>query len=133
MIVARRRWSFSLRTLFVAVTIVGCWLGWELYVVRQRRATRKEIESRGGEFAGQWMNKAYIVRESDLSHLGLSLGAAVRRALGDETVPTIRFHRQVQQADLDLVASFPEARVIGWQSQDRQFENSMPATPADRP
>jgi len=36
----RRRWfrfAFSLRTLFVVVTVFGCWLGYQLNWIRQRR------------------------------------------------------------------------------------------------
>jgi hypothetical protein len=34
----KRRWfRFSLRTLFVVVTVLGCWLGYELNWVRERR------------------------------------------------------------------------------------------------
>ena len=33
----KRRWfRFSLRTMFVVVTVVACWLGWNLHQVRQR-------------------------------------------------------------------------------------------------
>ena len=33
-----RRWfRFSLRTLFVVMTVFGCWLGWNLRQVRQRQ------------------------------------------------------------------------------------------------
>ena len=33
----RKRWfSFSLRTLFVAMTIFGCWLGWNLRLISER-------------------------------------------------------------------------------------------------
>ena len=33
-----RRWfRFSLRTLFVALTLFGCWLGYEMNWIRQRR------------------------------------------------------------------------------------------------
>jgi len=46
----KRRWfSFSLRTMFVVVTLFGCWLGNELHRVRDRRAMAKEIERMGGE------------------------------------------------------------------------------------
>ena len=31
-----RRFRFSLRTLFVVVTLVGCWLGYQLNWIRQR-------------------------------------------------------------------------------------------------
>jgi hypothetical protein len=34
----KRRWSFSLRTLFVVVTVFGGWLGYELNWIRQRRS-----------------------------------------------------------------------------------------------
>ncbi len=34
---AKRRWfTFSLRTLFVVVTVFACWLGWNVNRVRQR-------------------------------------------------------------------------------------------------
>src|SRR4051794_285454 len=40
----RRRWfSFSLRTLFVVVTVVGVYLGWQLRIVRERKAVLAEI------------------------------------------------------------------------------------------
>ena len=36
---ARRRWfRFSLRGLLVALTVVAVWLGWNVHVVRQRKA-----------------------------------------------------------------------------------------------
>jgi hypothetical protein len=34
----KRRWSFSLRTLFVAVTVLCVWLGYELNWIHQRHA-----------------------------------------------------------------------------------------------
>ena len=48
----KRRWfRFSLRTLFVVVTMFGvaCWLGWNLRVVRQRDDAIWLIESKGGQ------------------------------------------------------------------------------------
>jgi hypothetical protein len=32
------RWSYSLRTLFVVVTVVGCWLSYEVNWMRERHA-----------------------------------------------------------------------------------------------
>ncbi len=46
----RRRPRFSLRTLLVAIAVVGCWLGWEQHVVRGRTSLRKAIERAGGTF-----------------------------------------------------------------------------------
>jgi len=34
----KRRWSFSLRTLFVLVTLTCCWMGYQLNWIRQRHA-----------------------------------------------------------------------------------------------
>jgi hypothetical protein len=46
---SRRRWfRFSLRTMFVVVTLFALWLGWELNYVRERHATRKWIVDSGG-------------------------------------------------------------------------------------
>ena len=42
----RRRLSFRLRTLFVVVTVAGCWLGWQIHIVRERRGVLNHL--RGG-------------------------------------------------------------------------------------
>jgi hypothetical protein len=44
----RRRFRFSLRTLFVLVTVFGVWFGWELKFVRERQAVREELQRNGG-------------------------------------------------------------------------------------
>ena len=42
----RRRWlQFSLRGLLIVVTLVAVWLGWNVHVVRQRKAALAEIRS----------------------------------------------------------------------------------------
>lgn len=43
-----RRWfrpAFTLRMLFVVVTICGVWLGWNLYLVRRREAALKYLSA----------------------------------------------------------------------------------------
>lgn len=48
----KRRWlRFSFRTLFVLVTVVGLWLGWNLHQVRQRDAFSKRIGLQEGIFS----------------------------------------------------------------------------------
>lgn len=43
----RGRWyRFSLRTMFVVVTLFCCWLGWQTSVVRQRRAFIAELKTK---------------------------------------------------------------------------------------
>ena len=47
--VRRQRWlRFSLRTMFVACTVVAVWLGWNVYQVRQRQAMLARL---GPEFS----------------------------------------------------------------------------------
>jgi hypothetical protein len=46
----KRRWfAFSLRTLFVVVTLVACWLGYELNWIRQRRDFAARVETEDAE------------------------------------------------------------------------------------
>ncbi len=45
----KRRWSFSLRTLFVVVTVSCVWLGYELNWIRERENLVAEWRAMGGE------------------------------------------------------------------------------------
>ena len=45
--VAKRRWlRFSIRTLLVAVTIFCVWLGWQVSIVRERKAVSELFEGK---------------------------------------------------------------------------------------
>src|SRR5438132_771847 len=93
----RRAWRprYSLATLFFVVTALGCWLGWESSVVRERRAILSEVRA-GGMFQ---------IITADQIATGLPPGIAarpqatvprVRRWLGDEPVQEIWFIRYTQ-------------------------------------
>src|SRR5260221_12187239 len=43
--VPRRRWSYSLRTLFAVVTLFACWLGYSLNWMRERQQVREWLAS----------------------------------------------------------------------------------------
>jgi hypothetical protein len=60
---SRRRWfQFSLRTMFMAVTVFALWLGWELRIVRQRLAMLREItEARGGVILADDHNLIFVL------------------------------------------------------------------------
>src|ERR1700689_3839949 len=61
----KRRWfrfAFSLRTLFIAVTAFGVYLGWEINIVHERQNLLKRIEATGGK-AYAWDERAlYFAR-----------------------------------------------------------------------
>ncbi len=42
----KRRWSYSLRTLFVVVILFGFWLGWNVSKIRQREAILHDSDFR---------------------------------------------------------------------------------------
>jgi hypothetical protein len=79
-----RRWlRFNLRTMFVLLTAVTLWLGWELSIVRQRRLALAEL-----------MNNPAAHVFTDVHYNASRERASLRRLrmlLGDEPVALIRF------------------------------------------
>ena len=108
--VSKRRWSFSLRTLFVVVTVFGCWLGWQVKTVRDRSNARYEIEARGAKIAAGSVlgGSARVGRAGD----PLAKLPWIRRALGDEPVGLILFPGELSPSDLEKADYFPEACVL---------------------
>src|SRR4249919_3316018 len=85
----KRRWfRFSLRTMFVVVTIFGVWLGWQLNIVRERKAILVEMEQthrvvyQGVESKAASYQYQAPLSEEDVKHIRIS---PLRRLLGDET------------------------------------------------
>ncbi len=120
-VISRRSWlRFNLRSLFVVLTGVGVWLGWELFRMRQRAESRTWIVSHGGVWDGfdgarsaagtGWEGLRYfpIVTEAK-KRVSLS-----RRLLGDTAVMYIGFpHGAASEGDLTrLKKLFPEAFVV---------------------
>jgi hypothetical protein len=106
---SRRLFRFSLRTMFVVVTVVAVWLGWELKFVRERQA---------------WVqaNKA-LIRPGEPVPVGSVVGMYIdsgatqsyfpiwRRWLGDAPVPTIVFPEPWTNHD-SVKRLFPEAELF---------------------
>ena len=108
----RRRWfNFSLRTMFVVVTLMCGWLGWESSIVRQRQALRKALEANPTvqiTTASAWADR----------YPGGAMGQpaatipVVRRWLGDEAIQEIWYYSYMQGPKIDLerlAKVFPEA------------------------
>ena len=69
----RRRWfAFSLRTMFIVVTLFGCWLGYELHWIRQRHA---------------FIDDEVLVRERHPTHDTWSAGIAERNPNAPRRAP----------------------------------------------
>jgi hypothetical protein len=97
MISFKRRWlRFSVRTLLVAVTICCVWLGWQVSIVRERKAAVKLLDHLAGpvSFSG-YVDPPYV--------------NIVRRMLGD--VPPL-YSLHIYDATLDEIQriknAFPE-------------------------
>ncbi len=50
----RRRLSFGLRTMFVVVTAVACWLGWQSSQIAHRKRVKATIAEHGGAVVLIW-------------------------------------------------------------------------------
>ena len=107
----RRRWfSFSLRTLFVVVTIFCVWLGWQVRIVHERRAVLDEIAGAGYVTLedSHWKRPSYqeLIRVS-----------SVRRLFGDSSYFSITVPPNTSPQLLErLEYAFPESNLYLWES-----------------
>ncbi len=113
-----RRWgSFSLRTMFVLMTLFCCWLGWQMSVVRTRQSKLQEMR-KSFEYqvtlAADWQ-KNYPAGNTPRPVAAIP---AWRVWLGDQAVQEISYsgpsHVQTEKSpELRRVARiFPEAQLI---------------------
>jgi hypothetical protein len=113
----RRRWTFGLRTLFVVVTVLGCWLGWQVDLVQERRSLLPWIEDN----ATGWSHPHLVV---------MPRVSWIRSLLGDQYfIDAITFPADVDEAKLrEGRRAFPEG-TFGVYSQPED----SPVAQADRP
>ncbi len=118
----KRRWPrFTLRTLFVAVTLAACglaWLGQQAQLVRHRRLMLKHLISRSVSVQGpslmffktrtdalediRWKNYREPEAARNLP--------AIRHLIGDVEVDSI-WLAEIRNEDIEALSAFPEARV----------------------
>ena len=101
-----RVFRFSLRTLLVVVTVVCVWLGWQLSIVRQRRAKITELEGRHWVFVGgddsSLRYRAGFERRNKFPDF--------RRWLGDQPIFCIGIQADASAVEVhEISALFPEA------------------------
>lgn len=107
----RRSWlNFSLRTLLIAVTACCCYLGYEVNVVRQRKAKLREFQTK--DYIEVTMAADYLARHSGTSPPSdLVRVSTLRRWLGDEAIQRVGYNPGiVDEAKLSTMRRwFPEA------------------------
>ena len=120
----KRRWfKFDLRTMFVVVTIFGVWLGWQLRVVRERKAILAEIERSGPGLADlhlYWLPgpKESYAGPVDLQNYEAARISSVRQLLGDNArrtlvMPASLGPQWVERAEY----AFPETELFIYRSR----------------
>ena len=91
------RFRFSLRTLFVVVTVACVWLGYQLNWIRQRHEILRKNDQLGG-WTGSWPNpkpswRLHLLREQPVGYIMVGNG--------------------VEESEFRRIASlFPEAEVV---------------------
>lgn len=108
----KRRWfTFSLRTLFILVTVFCVWLGWELNIVRQRSQARRDFEGKFDFTTAE----AYAAMYAGTPPDSVATISWPRRLLGDEAVQQVWYRPWSggpTQEDITRVGEvFPEAMV----------------------
>jgi hypothetical protein len=117
----KRRWfRFSLRTMFVAFTLVAVWLGWNVHIVRQRKAKLAELEA--SPFRVVVTTRANYEALYNTNE-PMPQVSYLRRLMGDQPVYWIKFVALwgVSDAEFNATAAlFPEARVGGLFRHERE-------------
>ena len=128
----------------MTVTLFGVWLGWQLSIVRERKALLKEIERCShhddGWYLGLESLESQNCAESEHERIGQLIAEAggfehvrisrVRRHFGDETCLSLTLPRSLDSRWVERVEiAFPEARLEiagGNETRDALYES--PAT-----
>jgi hypothetical protein len=112
----KRRWfQFSLRTLFVMVTaaVICAWLGWQVYVVHERKQALRALEPLDVFVTSSSKMKQdileYYDRHPDHPRKSFSI-PFYRRLLGDEAIVEIATFGNYDESELRTL--FPEAEVV---------------------
>jgi hypothetical protein len=110
---AKHRWfRFSLRTLFVVVTVVCCWLGWEFRFVQERKAALKAVHDHYDKMPGingfGAISCPFLVAQTMNGHPPTI--PAIRTCMGDRPVGFITVPLQSEANSLKRL--FPESEIM---------------------
>jgi hypothetical protein len=96
--------------MFVLVTVLGIWLGWQARIVHERRAIFEEIGRSGHLWGGQALEEDELDRPGFALLNGLDHGRIswIRRLMGDRTYWSLYFNHRLDPELLDrLEKAFP--------------------------
>jgi hypothetical protein len=117
---SRRRFRFTLRMLFVVVTVVGVFVGWNLHRVQQRAQALQDVEARGGYY---WLATEQQNMEKVAPLVWRILGA---ESVEEISLPIQRFTTEDRRA---MESLFPEA----WFNRGYWPEKNQPKFVPARP
>lgn len=105
-----RRWgSFSLRTFFIAITLIACYLAYEIYAVRARQAALKSLRT-------DWQYSITTAAQYQGSGAPGPVASVswLRRQLGDEAIQHIGYYDHIKDpGKLRMLGrTFPEAKLV---------------------
>jgi len=135
----KRRWTYSLRTLFVVVTIICLWFGWNINPVRERKAWRARLGPALAQPASSLNDSPNIARwriinnaskanaESPIVPQSIS---CVRQLLGDEPIDFLTVSSSDHARARQL---FPEAWIIPIPVNESSPATQLRGTTAFRP
>lgn len=112
---APKRWfkwfgfRFSLRTLFVLVTIFAVWLGWQMHYIRQRQAWSDQ-------------HSDFVIFEDEIRSVDSDSRRLIpwwRSLLGDRAMAGLVFDRPSAKQDRDhALALFPEITIFTYVEEE---------------
>lgn len=128
--IRRRPPRFSLRTMFVVVTLLCVWLGWQLKIVHERSAILAEID-RADPAVDEYETLESLEKElGRIQRLDYVRIPRIRQWLGDRSVLRIWLpHIADSRFVLRTEAAFPEAILFG---DNDAFRDSLHAPESDR-
>jgi hypothetical protein len=99
--------------LFVVTTVFGCWLGWQVSIVRNWQDVRQWLVSRGDELRINPPDNPFYSRHSFLCNREqINL---FRASIGDAQVDQVRLNSPISASQMDRVRlAFPTSIIDGW-------------------
>lgn len=109
----KRRWyQFSLRTMFVGMTVLCVYLGWQASTVRERKAVRAWLIARGDMLRTYPNIGPFWFRDHSEPI------STIRHWLGDLPIDAVAFQEPISKQDAERVyRAYPDTDFYGWEPE----------------